>query len=89
MSDLEWVWARKNDEDIEAVRERFPFIVKRLSYRDLELEVGHFMLPLGENAVVISKIPQGPAQNFPPVLITYGFKREDDAVAFALRFKGV
>lgn len=80
----------KVQEDIAAAQEKFPFIVQRLSYRGLELDIGNWVLRnVGEDMIVISKELQGPPQNFGPVLITYGFKHESDAIAFKLKFPSV
>lgn len=87
MTPYDFYLSAQLERDIEEVRKSFPFIVERLSYRDLELDIGDWLNPLGEDIVVISKIPQGPKINFPPVLITYGFKNEADAIAFKIRFE--
>lgn len=79
--------ASKVREDITAAQEVFPFIVQQFSYQSLELEIRDWVLQnVGDAMIVISKELQGPAQNFPPVLVTYGFKYENDAVAFRLKF---
>lgn len=81
------VCAGKVKKDIAAAQKKFPFIVQRLSYRDLELDIGHWVCEnVGDAMLVIAKEIQGPPQNFGPVLITYGFKHESDAIAFKLRF---
>ena len=75
------------EEAMEAVIADFPYIVKRISYRSLELDIGNWVCEnVGGDMIVISKVRHGPNINFSPVTITYGFKREEDAIAFKLRF---
>lgn len=74
------------EEALEAVIADFPYIVKRISHRSLELDIGNWLLPIGGDMIVISKVRHGPNINFSPVTITYGFKKEEDAIAFKLRF---
>lgn len=75
-------------EDLEIVRKEYPFIVTRLSYQSLELDLGNWICEnVGDDMVIISKERQGPLQNFGPVLITYGFKHIEDATAFKIKFR--
>jgi hypothetical protein len=73
-------------KDINAVKASYPFVVKRTARNAVDTEVGEWLTALGVSYLSIAKEPQGPTINFPPWIITYGFKREDDAIAFALRF---
>ena len=84
------VCANQVKKDIAAAQVAFPFIVQRLSYQSLELDIGNWVCQyVGDAMIIISKERQGPPQNFGPVLITYGFKHESDAIAFKLKFPSV
>lgn len=73
-------------KDIDAVKAEYPFIVKRITKNSVDTDIGEWLVDISAGYIVIAKEPQGPTINFPPWIITYGFKREDDAIAFALRF---
>ena len=74
-------------KDIEAVQKDYPYLVRRISYQNVSLDIGNWISEnVGCDMIVVSKEPQGPAQNFPPSLITYAFRYEADAVAFKIKF---
>jgi hypothetical protein len=80
----------QHEADVTVAKEAFPFLVQRLSYQSLELDIGIWVCEnVGDAMIIISKVRHGPVQNFGPVLITYGFKFEADAVAFKLKFAGI
>lgn len=80
------LYAWRMREDIDAVKAQYPFIVKRVARNSLDTEVGDWLTTLGDAYLALAKEPQGPTINFPPWIITYGFKNENDAIAFALKF---
>lgn len=89
MNEDRWDRAMKAaiERDHEAVRKDYPYFVKRISYRNLSLDIGNWISEnIGCDMIVVSKEPQGPPQNFPPSLITYAFRYEADAVAFKIKF---
>ena len=75
--------------DIDAVKDEFPFIVKISSYRTLALEETKYLMTIPNNWIIVSKYREGPVVNFGPTVVAYGFKHEQDAVAFKLKFGGV
>lgn len=78
---------KKYEEDIQAARSKFPYIVQRLSYEILEFELANWISEnVGDRMILISKERQGSAVPFSPVLIAYGFEDEADATAFSLKF---
>lgn len=79
----------KIDEDIAVVKEHYPYIVKLVSYKALATEEWEFLNKLQDSAILIAKYMEGPVQNVGPITVVYGFKQEDDAVAFKLLFSGV
>ncbi len=72
------------EEDLAAAIADFPFLVTRKSNKSVETEIGEWFCQ--NECIVLSRKSLGPLQNFPNWMITYGFKFEEDAVAFKLKF---
>ena len=72
--------------DIAEAMKIYPYVVTKEVMRNGDADIADWLDTMGDNAVVISKISIGPPMNFGPVFMSYGFKREDDATAFVLRF---
>jgi hypothetical protein len=75
--------------DKEVIKSLFPYQITRESYDRVEPEIGDYFVSLGEDALVIEQYRRGPNINFGPYVIVYGFKHEQDAVAFKLKFGGI
>lgn len=74
------------NEDIAEAMKIYSHIVTKEVMRNGDADIADWLDTLGDNAAVISKIRIGPPQNFGPIIVLYGFKCEDDAIAFVLRF---
>ncbi len=73
------------EKDLEAVKVAFPFIVTRLSRTDVELDIGKWLYSLDGDVIAISRKRIGFIWE-KKSLVTYGFKKEEDATAFKLKF---
>jgi hypothetical protein len=76
-------------EDIAAAKEVYPFIVKRQTRTRLNLDIGQWITdnPAIDMAVITREVIDGPGLAL-VIEITYGFKKEEDAIAFKLKFGG-
>ena len=74
--------------NIDAVKEDYPFIVKVPSEKSYDEDRGNYLLSHCRDWIVVTKYREGPVVNFGPVIVVFGFKNEQDAVAFKLRFGG-
>lgn len=72
--------------DIAEAMKIYPYVVTKEVMRNGDADIADWLATMGDNVLVISKIRIGPPQNFGPMIVSYGFKREDDATAFVLRF---
>lgn len=77
----------REEEDLLTVKKEYTFLVQRVSYKNVGVEVGEWAAKhMGDRMLIISRKRLGPPLNFGPHVITYGFKNEDDAIAFTLKF---
>ena len=75
--------------DIDAVKEDYPFTVKTISDNSPRLDIGDYLASENiEDWIVVTKYREGPVVNRGPTIVVFGFKNEQDAVAFKLRFGG-
>lgn len=83
----EWINALEaaDKSDYETVLKIYPYLVRRISRKPLDVEVGEWLLPLGLNQLVVSKTREDWVSD--TVIVTHAFKHEADAIAFKLRFE--
>lgn len=74
--------------DTDVVKEEYPFIVKISSHKTLATEEYEYLRTLRDDYIVVTKYREGPAVNMGPIVMVYGFRYENDAVAFKLKFSG-
>lgn len=83
----DWVDALEaaDQSDYKTVLKIYPYFVRRVSRKPLDVEVGEWLLPLGLNQVVVSRNMTDWVSD--TVIVTHAFKHEADAIAFKLRFE--
>ena len=74
--------------DIDAVKKDNPFMVKIISDKAVDVVRGEYLVFL-KDWIIITKYRQGPTINFGPTITVFGFKHEQDATAFKLKFGGI
>jgi hypothetical protein len=75
-----------NKSAIDAVKDGFPFIVIISSYKYFAFQ---YISNITNDWIIVSKYKEGPVVNFGPTVVVYGFKHEQDAIAFKLKFGGI
>lgn len=76
----------RRERDLEAVQASYPFLVKVTGNIQLTLDICDWIVPICDDILVVDRYSIGPAINFPPWTVTYGFKKEEDALAFRIKF---